>query len=269
MPPGAFDNGAADKRGMGMSYAASPSAERKIDIGASVRVAYSVVMENSRLAIELVWLPFAIVVVAEIIALLLGGGGFFGRAFASLVRAVAFLVFGTTFIARWHRSVLLGENESAGLFPPGWNPCFWAFVKIGLTLIVGFVILGFIAVVPPHLLTVPLAIIGGIALTFASARVSLVFPAAAVERPISLREAWELMAGNYWRLFVCLLLCFLPFGVVHHLLDRISFGLSSLLWLVFQVVGLAVVFAGMAVVASLLSHIYREFDRPLPAQRAA
>jgi len=252
-----------------MSYAASPSEERKIDIGASVRVAYSVVMENTRLAVELAWLPFAIVVIGEILALLLGGGGFFGRALAGIVHAAGFLVFGTTFFVRWHRFVLLGETDSAGLFPPGWGGFFLAGVKIGLTLFVGFLVLGFIAAVPPHILTVPLAAIGGIALAFASARVSLVFPAAAVERPMSLRQAWDAMAGNYWRLFACLFLCYLPFGIVHYLVGQIDAGLTWVLWIVFEAVGLAVTFAGMAVVASLMSHIYRDFDRPLAAQRAA
>lgn len=251
-----------------MTYAAS-AYDHKIDIGTSVRVAYSVVMENARLAVELAWLPFAIVIVAEIVAMLLGGGGYIGRAFASLVHAAGFLVFGTTFYVRWARFVLLGENQSAGLFPPGWQPCFWAGVKIGATLFVGFIVLGFVALVPPHVLTVPLAVIGGIALAFASARVSLVFPAAAIERPMPLREAWDLMAGNYWRLFACLFLCYLPFGIVHYLLGQIGTGLPWVLWFVFEVVGLAVTFAGMAVLASLLSHLYREFDRPVPAQHAA
>src|SRR5438067_12198444 len=105
---------------------AAPSYDRKIDVGASVRAAYTVVFENARLAVELAWLPFAILVGADVLALLLGGGGFFARALAGLINAVAFAAFVTTFFVRWHRFVLLGENSSAGLFPPGWNAAFWA-----------------------------------------------------------------------------------------------------------------------------------------------
>ena len=53
---------------------------------------------------------------------------------------------------------------------------------------------------------------------------SLIFPAAAIERPIGLHQAWELLAGNYWRLFACLLLCYLPFGIVHYILGEIGIG---------------------------------------------
>ena len=67
-----------------MSVAASPSDGLKIDIGASVRAAYSVVIENARLAVDLAWLPFAILVAAELVALMLGGGGFIGLALSSL-----------------------------------------------------------------------------------------------------------------------------------------------------------------------------------------
>src|SRR5947207_8558396 len=105
--------------------------------------------------------------------------------------------------------------------------------------------LDFLAV-PPHFLTALIAIAGYIALALASARLSLAFPAAAIERPISLREAWDLMAGNYWRLFACLVACYLPFGVVHYIIvDKIGGELPSILWIIFQIVGLAVSFAGL------------------------
>jgi hypothetical protein len=241
-----------------MSYAASPS-EQKIDIAASVRAAYTVVMDNTQLAINLALLPFAILVAAEIVAWILGGGGWFGMILALLVRAGGFLVFGTAFIVRWHRFMLLGETTSEALLPPGWSTFFLTAVKIGLAVFVGALVLVLIAAVPPHFLTVLIAIAGYIALALAAARVSLAFPAAAIERPIALREAWDLMAGNYWRLFACLVACFLPFGIVHYIVDKIGGELPSLLWIVFQIVGLAVSFVGAAVVASLMSDIYRGF----------
>jgi hypothetical protein len=243
-----------------MSYAA-PAYERKIDIGASVRAAYGAVTENGRLAVELAWLPFAVLVVAEVIALVLGGGGLLGRALAGLVRAGGFLVFGTIFAVRWHRYMLLGEGVSAGLFPPGWGSFLLAGIKIGLAIFVPTFILTL--VVPP------IGALAGIALALASARVSLIFPAAAVEHPISLREAWDLIAGNYLRLFACILLCVIPFGIVHAIIGAIGGGLPWVMWFVLEVIGLAVTFAGMAVVASLLSDIYRGLAPANPAQRAA
>lgn len=251
-----------------MSYAA-PSYDRRIDIGTSVRAAYGVVIENTRLAVELAWLPFAILVIAEVLALALGGGGLFGRAFAALVRAAGFLVFGTTFLVRWHRFMLLGENLGAGLVPLGWGSFVLAGIKVGLAVFVSAVILTLVAALPPHFLTGLIAMIGYIALAFAAARVSLVFPAAAIEQPISLREAWDLINGNYWRLFACVFLCVLPFGIVHAILGGIGLGLPWVVWFVFEVIGLAVTFAAMAVLASLLSDIYRGLAPVAPAQRVA
>ena len=102
-------------------------------------------------------------------------------------------------------------------------------------------------------------------------RVSLVFPAAAIERPITLREGWDVMAGNYWRLFACILGCYLPFGVVHYIVDKIGSDVPSILWIVFQAAALAVSFAGVAVVAAMLSDVYRGFYpvEPQAAERRA
>src|SRR5258708_3920572 len=245
-------------RGDSMSYAALPS-QQKIDIAASVRAAYTMVIDNARLAVDLAWLPFAILIGAEIVAWLVGGGGWFGMILALLVQAGGFAVFGTVFIVRWHRFILLGETTPESLFPPGWGTFFLTAVKIGLLAFVGVLVLVLIAAVPPHFLTVLIAIAGYIALAFAAARLSLVFPAAAIERPISLRQAWDLMAGNYWRLFACLLACYLPFGVVHYIVNEIGGRAPAILWIVFHAIRLAVPFAGLAVVASLMSDVYLWF----------
>jgi tetrahydromethanopterin S-methyltransferase subunit G len=146
---------------------------------------------------------------------------------------------------RKHHSLLIGERYAEA-------------IKITLGVIVGMVILMLIAAVPPHLLTGLIAAIGGIALIIGSSRLSLVFPAAAIERPIALRDAWDLAAGNFWRLFACLILCYLPFAILHYLLRGSGGASGAIVWLVFQIIGLAVSFAGVAVVASLLSGLYRQ-----------
>ena len=241
-----------------MSYAATPPAGGPIDILLAVRTAYSTVFENIRLALDLAWLPFALLVAAEIVALVLGAAGMFGMMLAALVRGFGFIVFGTIFIVRWHRFVLIGETASGDLFPSGWGLFFIAAIKITLGVIVGMVILTVIATVLPIILGALIAAIGSIALAVASSRLSLVFPAAAIERPIALRAAWDLAAGNFWRLFACLVLCYLPFAVLHYLLRASGGASGAIVWLVFQIIGLAVSFAGVAVVASLLSDLYRQ-----------
>lgn len=237
-----------------MSYGGTTPASGKIDVGVAVSRAYSTVWQNPGLAVELAWLPFAILVAAEIVAMLLGIAGKFGMVLGLLVRGLAFAVFGTIFIVRWYRFVLLGETANGELFPPGWGPFLIAAIKIGVVFIVGLIVLAAIAALPPHFLTMPIAMIGGIALAFALARLWLVFPAAAIERPIELRAAWDLAAGNYWRLVGCLVLCYLPFVVLKALLG----GSATVFGLVFQIIGFAVVFAGSAVIATLLSTVYRQ-----------
>src|SRR5947208_12290551 len=113
-----------------MSVAASPSGQ-KIDIPVSVRAAYTVVIGNARLAVALARLPFALLVGTEIIAWLLSGGRF-GEILASLIRLAGSVVFGTAFIVRWHRFILLGETARDRLFPPGWGTFFLALLKLGL-----------------------------------------------------------------------------------------------------------------------------------------
>jgi hypothetical protein len=244
-----------------------PPGAGRIDIGASVRTAYSTVLENARLAVDLAWLPFAVLVVGEIVALLLSGGGTFGKMLASLVQGLGFAVFGTIFIVRWHRFVLIGETIGSDLFPPGWGAFLLVAVKIGLGVVLGIVLLMLVVALPPHFLTVPIAVIGTVALALGSARLSLAFPAAAIERPITLRAAWDLAAANFWPLFACLLLCYLPFAVIHFVLSAIGGMAGSIVWLAVQIINLAVSFAGVAVAASLLSALYRQLTGE-PAQAA-
>ena len=237
-----------------MSYGAMSPAGGKIDVGVAVGGAYSIVWSNAGLAVELAWLPFAILAGAEIVAALLGATGWFGMVLGALIQAIAFAVFGTVFLVRWYRFMLLGETASAELFPPGWTAFIIAAIKIAAVFVVGLIVLGVIAALPPHMLTMPLAMIGGIVLAFALARLWLVFPAAAIERSTDLRAAWDLAAGNYWRLVGGLVLCYLPFVLVKAILG----GSATMIGLVFQIIGFAVMFAGAAVIASFLSAVYRQ-----------
>jgi predicted methyltransferase len=75
-----------------MSVMASASGQQ-IDIAASVRAAYQFARDNARLAVNLALVPFAIVVGAEFLAWLVGGGGWFGMSLALLIQAGGFAVF--------------------------------------------------------------------------------------------------------------------------------------------------------------------------------
>jgi hypothetical protein len=58
-----------------MSYSASPAIANPIAIGAESGRAYRSVFENWRLIAGLAWLPFVLVLGAEVIGLLIGGEG--------------------------------------------------------------------------------------------------------------------------------------------------------------------------------------------------
>jgi hypothetical protein len=241
-----------------MSYLSVAPGSYRIDVVDEVGRAYRAVLDNVQLVGEMAFLPYLIVLAAELLAWLVTGGGFFGRLLAGLIHAVVLLIFGTVFIVRWHRFVLLGESVSGGLIPSGWTPFVIAGIKLGIVLVAGWVALIVVAALPPHFLTNPRSMIGGIALALLALRLSLIFPAAAIERPLGLQAAWGWVEGNFWRLFACALACYLPFVVVQLVLGWIAAIFPSLLWIVFEALRLATAFVGSAVVAALLSHVYRE-----------
>jgi hypothetical protein len=241
-----------------MSYPSSPPLPYQIDIVGEVGRAYQTVLDRAQLVVEMALLPYLIVLGIELFALLIPSAGVFGRLLAVLLHAFGFLIFGSIFIVRWHRFVLLGESVGAGLIPPGWSEFLIVGIKLAAVVFASWVVLVVIALLPPHFVTGPLAAIGGVALALVSLRVSLIFPAAAIERPVGLRTAWDWIAGNFWRLFACALACYLPFVVVQLVLGVIAALFPPLIWIVFEALHLAVSFVGAAIVATLLSHLYRE-----------
>jgi hypothetical protein len=242
-----------------MSYSSTPPRTYQIDVVDHVGRAYRVVFDNLQLAVEMALLPYLIVLAAELVVLLIPGMGFFSRILAALLQAIGFFVFSTVFIVRWHRFVLLDESVSGGLIPPGWSTFLITGIKLGAILLAAWIVLMLIAFLPPSFLMVPLSVIGGFAMALLSLRVSMIFPAAAIERPIGMQTAWNWVAGNYWRLFACTFACYLPFVVMQMLIGGLASVFPSLTWIIFEALRLAVSFAGVAVVATLFSHLYREF----------
>jgi hypothetical protein len=242
-----------------MSYPSAPPRLHQIDVVDQVGRAYRIVIDNAQLVIEMALLPFLLVLASEILAsLIVWNVGIVTVIIAALIRALGLLIFGTVFIVRWHRFVLLGESVSGGLIPRGWSDFVITGIKLGAIVFAGWIVLFVIAVLPPHFLTVSLAMIGGIALALLSLRVSLIFPAAAIERPAGLRTASDWITGNFWRLFACAFACYLPFLIAQIVIGWIAAIFPSLIWIVFAALQLAVSFVGAAVIAALLSHIYRD-----------
>jgi hypothetical protein len=246
-----------------------PSASRRsyqLDVVDQVGHAFRVVINNARLVAELALLPFLIVLGAAVLSVLVPGAGMVSHVLAGLIHALGFLLFGSVFLVRWYRFLLLGENFGEGLIPPGWTDFLVAGVKLGVLMVAGWAALSLVGLVPPRILTIPLAALGGVTLLLLSLRVSLIFPAAAIRRPVALRTAWDWIAGNFWRLFVAAFACFLPFAVAQMVIGAIAGTFPALMWIVFEAATLAVSFAGAAVVAALLAHVYQDIaDLASPA----
>jgi hypothetical protein len=147
---------------------------------------------------------------------------------------------------------------SDAFIPPGWTEFLIAEIKVVGILVVGWLLLVVLASLPPTFLMVVLSSVGGVALALAALRVSLIFPAAAIGEPIGLRTAWDRVEGNFWRIFACVLAAYFPFGVAEMIVTAIGSMFPSLLWIIFEALGLALAFGGMAVIATLLSQLYRD-----------
>jgi hypothetical protein len=240
-----------------MSYPSAPPRTHQIDVVDQVGRAYRAVFDRLQFVAEIALLPY-LIVLATILVLLLMPGGIFGHVLAGLIYAIAFLLFGAVYIVRWHRFVLLGETVSDGLIPLGWTEFIIAGVKLGAIVFAGWLVLVLVAALPPHILTIPLSGIGGVALTLMAMRVALIFPAAAIGRSVGLQTAWGWIEGNFWRLFACSFASYFPFVVVQLLISELSRIFPSLLGIVFEALRLAVAFIGAAVIAALLSHLYRD-----------
>jgi hypothetical protein len=243
-----------------MSYPSAPPRFYQIDVVDQVTRAYRLVIDHAQLAGEMALLPYLLVLAAEVIASPVPHLGVTGIVLAALIRSLGFLIFGTVFIVRWHRFVLLGESVGGGLIPPGWAQFVIAGVKLGALIFLGWIVLVVIALMPPHFVTVPLSMFGGIAIGLLSLRVSLIFPAAAIERPVALSTAWEWIAGNFWRLFACAFACYFPFVIVQMLIGALASAFPSFVWIIFEALRLAASFIGAAVVATLLSHLFRDIE---------
>lgn len=238
-----------------------PADAYKIEMVWLAREAIRTFLEQWRIALALGWAPFALMFAVEFAATALGGRTVTGAVLVALARGVGMIAFGSIFIVRWHRFVLLDETAPGAFFSPAWRLFVTAAVKLALVVLGGILVVALILGVVPMVLAGPLAAAALVAMMAAGLRVGLVFPAAALEQPLAFRASWDLLAGNGLRLFACALLCGLPFAILRSLVDQAGTASPSL-WIVLQGLSAAITLAGMAVVATVLSDVYRNISPP-------
>lgn len=238
-----------------MASSAAPASGYEVHTGETIHHAYETVFGSLGLIVQFAWLPFVIVLAAEILSLLLGGGGTGGQMLSWMVGGLVFLVFGTTFAVRWFRHLLLGEAASAELFPAAWRPLFFATVTVGLLVFAGGIVTAVIGLILSPIAWLIWAL-GGIAVSLIAMRVLLMLPAAAVERPIDIRTAWDMLAGNYWHYIACALICYVPFALFEGLLGGADPAVPWLVFVIMEALRIAVNFLGLACLYAVLAEVY-------------
>ena len=248
-----------------MSHSAPPEVTYRIAVIATAARAYRPLRDNFGLAVALAWVPVIVTFATELIAARLESGGGWGQPLADFLRSATLLVFGSLFGARWYRFVLIGERQIRGFFPPGFARFLVVAIKFTLLCaaaailfaVIVAVIVAVILLASSPVLTTPLGFAGGLAIVLLASRVSLVFPAAAIERPIGFRAAWVLLGGNYWRLVACAAVCYLPFIIAQPIVLYLGKAMPAPIAIVCQAIGVIVIFAGSAVAVGMFSDVYR------------
>jgi hypothetical protein len=167
----------------------------------------------------------------------------------------------------WHRLVLRGDTIE-GWFVFRLDDVVWKYagVVFGLQMLAMFAgssVAGAFGRVlePPAAVLIEFAIA-----VFALPRLSLMLPAIALHRDISIVEAWRATRANTWRLAVATLLCLLPPILLFDLALVYVARSLDVSGLVTMPIAAAVGMTAMTVPATLLS---RAFDRLLGAASAA
>lgn len=142
---------------------------------------------------------------------ILGGAGF--------LVSMLFLVWA---VVNWHRYVLLEEYPTGWLNPPKSDRIFAYVGQMLILFLVGFVfmfIFGFVAGVIgaafSQVAAFAIMVVGWFIVIPVATRLSLILPAAAIGRPLSLKEAWNNTQGAMGTVFVLVISLMLIGAVVH------------------------------------------------------
>jgi hypothetical protein len=175
------------------------------------------------LLLDVAWLPLLLLLAAGIIpgylhlyrglvAWPVWDGDRFGLSAENLIEAVTGLLCLTAFAVRWYQVSLFtgGRTAPADLFRGAWLR--FLLYTLLLYLIAALLIVAMLLAdrdgVPDYI-----AVLTGAAMMaawMAPVRCMLLFPAAAIGKPLSIAAAWRSLGGNTWRLFVTVMLVSVP-----------------------------------------------------------
>ncbi len=245
-----------------------PSVPIKVPVLDSVGRAYIEVFGQSERFLRLAAVPL-------VLGLILGVPESLGPRFDLIPHqlSLALATIGSTllsmaFSVRWYRFILLKE-PSPTLFGPGFLRYLGLVLLLFLppTLVAGTEV-ALISGPSPDNVSALLASIGALGLLLVAVRFSLAPAAAACGFPMSLREAWGSLKGNFWRLFGAMMLCGIPAILVYGLVIRLTMrgmgtgGQTNIgMLLVAQAAQGIVGYLLLALSASLVAVFYRRIMR--------
>ena len=211
----------------------SPAEPRKIPFWRTIYESFLFVFTNLRRVLVIGWLPFIIIAAADYLETAhYSGYVTFSPAITIPNDIVSWLAF-ALFAVSWHRFVILGKRRSAaaGLLARR------NFIYLGyFVVLIGGPVLAEELVVevlarlagqlPPWRFVggrsasdlFPVFTLGVAVLILMLMRFYLVFPAAAIDRPMKAAEAYLKIHGNTWRLICATLLITVIFSLPYHFL---------------------------------------------------
>lgn len=195
----------------------------KVPVAEVMVEAYRGVFGQLNLLLDVAWLPLLVLLAAAIlpgylhlyrglIALPVWRGDRFGLSVENLTEAVTGLLCLTAFAVRWYQVTLFakGRNAPAGIFVGAWLR-FLAYTLL-LYLIAAMLIVVLLLSDQDSVPDVVGIVVGAamMAAWLVPVRCMLLFPAAAVGKPLSIAAAWRGLSGNTWRLFATVMLVSIP-----------------------------------------------------------
>ena len=195
----------------------------KVPVAEIMVEAYRGVFGQLNLLLEIAWLPLLLLLAAAIlpgylhlyrglIPLPAWRGDRFGLSVENLIEAVTGLLCLTAFAVRWYQVTLFtnGRTAPTGIFLGAWLR-FLAYTLL-LYLIAAALIVVLLLSDQDSVPDVVGIVVGAamMAAWLVPVRCMLLFPAAAVGKPLSIAAAWRGLGGNTWRLFAAVMLVSIP-----------------------------------------------------------
>ena len=155
----------------------------------------------------------------------------------TMLVAAAFL---TMFAVAWHRHCLVAGERPSVRDTLRWGPrqTRFLFTAIGLAVLVMIataaavvVVLGVLSSPDAAVSVFPAAFAAAVLSSYLYARLAVLFPAAALDRTMGVREAWAMTKGNGWRLLAIALIAMAPASLAAGIVQIVFSGLAVALGL--------------------------------------